>query len=137
MDFHQANLHPNLILFNSPLSINLTPTSLGVTFDRNFYFSAHVSSLRQISSFVSRFYPVYLLLLGLPPRTPFLLYTKLFSGPFSLILHVDDLHFLALPMLLSGNTFTKRSVASLSIASRLLSSLVFSLRRPYFVFESF
>ena len=46
MDPHQANLQPNLILLGSRLCFNLTPTFLGVTFDRIFSFSKHVSSLK-------------------------------------------------------------------------------------------
>ena len=34
VDPHQANLQPNLLLFNSSLCFNPTPTFLGVTFDR-------------------------------------------------------------------------------------------------------
>ena len=43
---HQANLQPNLLLFNSLLCFNPTPTFLGVTFDCTFSFSKHVSSLK-------------------------------------------------------------------------------------------
>ena len=46
MDPHQANLQPNLILLGSRLCFNLTPTFLGVTFDRIFSFSKHVPSLK-------------------------------------------------------------------------------------------
>ena len=43
---HQANLQPDLLLFNSLLRFNPTSTFLGVTFDRTFFFSKHVSSLK-------------------------------------------------------------------------------------------
>ena len=43
---HQANLQLNLLLLNSRLRFNLTPTFLGVTFDRTISFSKHVSSLK-------------------------------------------------------------------------------------------
>ena len=46
MDFHQANLQPNLLLLGSRLRFNPTPTFLGVTFDRTLSFSKHVSSLK-------------------------------------------------------------------------------------------
>ena len=46
VDPHQANLQPNLLLLGSRLRFNLTPTFLGVTFDRTFSFSKHVSSLK-------------------------------------------------------------------------------------------
>ena len=46
VDPHQANLQPNLFLFNSRLRFNPTPTFLGVTFDRTLFFSRHVSSLK-------------------------------------------------------------------------------------------
>ena len=43
---HQANLQPDLLLFNSLLRFNPTPTFLGVTFDSTLSFSKHVSSLK-------------------------------------------------------------------------------------------
>ena len=43
---HQASLQPDLLLFNSLLRFNPTPTFLGVTFDRTLSFSKHVSSLK-------------------------------------------------------------------------------------------
>ena len=46
MDPYQANLQPNLLLLNSRLRFNPTPIFLGVTFDRTFSFSKHVSSLK-------------------------------------------------------------------------------------------
>ena len=46
MDPHQANLQPNLLLLGSRLRFNLTPTFLGITFDRTLSFSKHVSSLK-------------------------------------------------------------------------------------------
>ena len=46
MDPHQANLHPLLLIFNSSLRFNRTPTSLRVTFDRTLSFSKHVFSLK-------------------------------------------------------------------------------------------
>ena len=52
MDPHQAHLQLNLILPNSRLRFNSTPTFLGVTFDRTLSFSKHVSWLK--AKFVSR-----------------------------------------------------------------------------------
>ena len=46
VDPHQANLQPNLLLFNSPIHLNPTPTSLGITFDHTLSFSKHVYSLK-------------------------------------------------------------------------------------------
>ena len=46
VDFHQANLQPNLLLLGSRLRFNPTPTFLGVTFDCTHSFSKHVSSLK-------------------------------------------------------------------------------------------
>ena len=46
VDLHQANLQPNLLLLNSRLRFNPTPTFCGVTFDRTLFFSKHVSSLK-------------------------------------------------------------------------------------------
>ena len=46
VDPHQANLQPNLLLLGSCLCFNLTPTFLGVTFNRTLSFSKHVSLLK-------------------------------------------------------------------------------------------
>ena len=46
VDPHQANLQPNLLLLNSRLRFNPTPTFRGVTFDRTLSFSKHISSLK-------------------------------------------------------------------------------------------
>ena len=46
VDFHQANLQPNLLLLGSRLRFNPTPTFLGVTFDHTLSFSKHASSLK-------------------------------------------------------------------------------------------
>ena len=46
VDPHQANLQPNLFLLGSRLRFNHTSTFLGITFDRTFSFSKHVSSLK-------------------------------------------------------------------------------------------
>ena len=46
VDPHQANLQSNLLLLSSRLRFNPTPTFLGVTFNRSFSFSKHLSSLK-------------------------------------------------------------------------------------------
>ena len=46
VDPHQANLQPSLLLFNSCLGFNPTPTFLGVIFDHTLSFSKHVSSMK-------------------------------------------------------------------------------------------
>ena len=46
VDPHQGNLQPNLLLLNSRLRFNPTPTFLDVTFDRTLSFFKHVSSLK-------------------------------------------------------------------------------------------
>ena len=46
VDPHQANLQPNLLLLNSRLRFNSTPTFLRVTFDRTLSFSKDISSLK-------------------------------------------------------------------------------------------
>ena len=46
VDPHQAHFQLNLLLLNSRLRFNPTPTFLGVTFDRILFFSKHVSSLK-------------------------------------------------------------------------------------------
>ena len=93
VDPHQANLQPYLLLFNSRLRFNLTPTFLGVTFDRTFFFSKHVSSLK------AKFFPRLKVLRCIsassrvPLRSPSLFCIKLFFDPFSLILHMDGFLF--------------------------------------------
>ena len=46
MDPHQANFQPNLLLLNSRLHFNPTPTFFGVTFEHTIFFSKHVPSLK-------------------------------------------------------------------------------------------
>ena len=46
MDPHQANLQPNLLLFNSRSRFNPTPTFLGDIFDCSLSFSKHASLLK-------------------------------------------------------------------------------------------
>ena len=46
VDPHLTNFQANLLLLGSRLRFNLTPTFLGVTFDRTLSFSKHVSSLK-------------------------------------------------------------------------------------------
>ena len=58
---HQANLQPNLLLFNSLLHFNPTPTFLGVIFDCTLFYSKHVSSLKAKFFTVSKLYAVSLL----------------------------------------------------------------------------
>ena len=53
MDPHQANLQLHLILLNSSLRFNHTPTFFGITFDRILSFSKHLFSLKD--KFFSRF----------------------------------------------------------------------------------
>ena len=48
VDPHQANFQPNLFLLGSRLRFNLTPTFLGVTFDRTLSFSKHIFAEGQI-----------------------------------------------------------------------------------------
>ena len=45
VDPHQANLQPNLFLFNS-LNFNPTPSFLGIIFDHTLSFSKHASLLK-------------------------------------------------------------------------------------------
>ena len=93
MDPYQANLQHNLLLFNSRLRFNPTPTFLGATFDRTLSFSIHVSSLK--AKFFPRFkaYAESLLPNGGPLRIPSLFCRKFFFGPFSLMLHPDGFLF--------------------------------------------
>ena len=93
VDSHQANLQPNLLLFNSPLRFNPTPTFFGATFDQTFSFSKHVSLLKPKFFLVLRPYAVSLLPHGAPQRSHSLFYIKLFFGSFSLTFHPDGFLF--------------------------------------------
>ena len=46
VDPYQANLQPNLLLLGFRLRFNPTPIFLGITFDRTFSFSKHISLLK-------------------------------------------------------------------------------------------
>ena len=83
VDPHQANLQPNLLLLNTRLRFNPTPTFLGVTFDRTLSFSKHASSLK------TKFFPRLKALrcISASSWSPSLFRIKLFFGPFSHTLH--------------------------------------------------
>ena len=89
VDPHQAHLQPNLLILGSRLRFNPTPTFLGVTFDRTFSFSEHVSSLKV------KFFPRLKALRCIsasswgPSKSPSLFCIKFFFGLFSLTLHPD------------------------------------------------
>ena len=90
VDSYQAYLQPNLLLFNSGLRFNPTPTFLGVTFDRTLSFLKHISSLK------AKFFPRLKALRCISasswgPNKEFLsLLYKVFFSLFSHILHPDD-----------------------------------------------
>ena len=109
VDPHQANLQPNLLLFNSRFLFNSTLTFLGYTFHRTLFFSNHVFSIK--ASLVSKPSAVTLLPHGAPLRSPSLFCTKLFFEPFSLRFYPDGFLFLALPISPNWNNFTERLVA--------------------------
>ena len=116
VDPHQANLQPHLLLFNSRLRFNPTSTLLGVTFDRTFFFSKHVSSPK------AKLFPrlkasrYTLLPHGAPLKSPSLFCIKLF-------------HFLALSILPNWNACTERPVAPSPAAYRSRLSHFSPLRR--------
>ena len=64
VDPHQANLQPNLLLLDSRLRFNPTPTFLGFTFNRTLSFSKHVSSLK------AKFFPRLLRCISASSRGP-------------------------------------------------------------------
>ena len=80
-DPHQANLQHNLLLLGYRVRFNPTPTFLGVTFDRTFFFSKHVSSLK------AKFFPksqgltLYLCFLMGPSKESLSLLYKSFLRP--------------------------------------------------------
>ena len=88
----QANLQPKLLLFNSLLCFNPTPTFFGVTFDCTLSFSKHVSSLK------AKFFAGLTALCCISASScgPYkealslsLFCIKLLFGPFSLMFHPD------------------------------------------------
>ena len=88
VDSHQANLQPILLLLGSRLRFGLTPTFLGVTFDRTLSFTKHVSSLKV------KFFPRLKVLCCVSasswgPSKESVFCINLFFGPFSLVLHPD------------------------------------------------
>ena len=89
MDPHQAHLQPNLLLFNSSLRFNPTPTFLGVTFDRTLSFSKHVSSLK--AKFFRRLKALRCISASSWGSSMESLSSvqSIFSGPFSHMLHLD------------------------------------------------
>ena len=86
VDPHQANLQPNFLLLGSRLRFNPTLPFLGITFDRTFSFSKHVSSLKA-KFFSSRF---------------LMFCIKLFLGHFSLMLHSDGYQYYQITKLLAA-----------------------------------
>ena len=100
VDPHQANIQPYLLILNSRLHFNPTPTFLGVTFDRTLSFSKHASSLK------AKFFPRLKVLCCIsasswgPLGSPSLFCINLFFGPFSHMLHSDG-------FLSKGTNFTK------------------------------
>ena len=108
VDFHQANLQPNLLLLGPRLSFNLTPTFLGGIFDRTLSFSKHVFSP------MAKLFPRLKALRYIsasswgPFKESFFLLYKVFFGPFPHMPHPDGFLFQALP---NWNASTERLVA--------------------------
>ena len=88
VDHHQSN-RQYYFFFNYPLRFNPTPTFLGVIFKRTLPFSKHVSLLK--AQFFHRLKAVHCISDFF--KEPPLFCTKLFLGPFSLILHPNDILF--------------------------------------------
>ena len=86
---HQANLQPNLLLLNSRLHFNPTPTFLGVTFDHTLSFSKHVYLLK--TKFFPRLKALHCVSASSwgPSKEDSLFCIKLFLSPISLMLHPD------------------------------------------------
>ena len=84
-----------------PLRFNPSITFFEATFDRTLSFLNTYRCPRSSSSLASRDCALSLILLGVPLRSPSLFCTKLFFGPFSLMLHLVGFLSLALPSRLS------------------------------------
>ena len=129
VDSHQANLQLNLLLFNSSLRFNPTPTFIGIAFDRTHSFSKYVSSVK--AKFFSRLNVLRCISVsswGAPLRSPSLFSIKLFFGPFLHMLQPDDFLFQALPISPNWNAFTRQIIAPSPAASRPTLSYFSSLR---------
>ena len=124
---HQANLQPQLFLFNSLLCFNPTLLFLWLLSTEHFLFLHMYLCVRPNSSLVSRSYATSLLPRVASSRSPF--FIKLFSGPFSLALHPDDFYF---STLLSSNAFNKQPVGQPPAFSRSTLSFFSSQRPPFF-----
>ena len=141
----RANVRPSSqwipIKLTSSYSI---PTSISIplelfselTSTAHFLFLNMHLCLRPSSSPLSRPHSVSLLPLGAPPRSPFLFCTKLFFGPFSLMLHLNGFLFLSVTNI--NKLERLHRAASCTITGYLSSSLShFSLPRLlYLPYES-
>ena len=128
MDPHQANLQPHLLLLNSLLCFNPTPTSLGVTFNLTFSFSQHVSSLKV--TFFPRLKTIRCICASSsdPSQVSLSLLHKAFLRPLFTNASRDGFLFLALPTLPNWNALTERVIAPLLAASLVPLSHFSSLR---------
>ena len=123
MNPHQADLQPNLLLLGSRLRFNPTPTFLGVTFDRTFSFSRHVSSLKV------KLFP-RLKALGCisasswgPSKESLSVLYKAFLRPVLTYASSGWFPFLGVTISPNWNAFTERPVAPFPVASRPTSPL--------------
>ena len=96
LNLDQAIHQSNLLLFNSRLRFNPTPTFLGITFD-SIVFSKFVSSLKAKFSLISRPCAVSLISPGAPLRSTSLFCIKLFFSRFLHMPHPDSFLYLAFP----------------------------------------
>ena len=135
VDPRQANLQPNLHLFNSCLCFNATPTFLGVTFDRTLFFSKHASLLK------AKFFPALKALrcisaLSWGPFEESLFCINLLFGPILTYTLPGWFPLLSIINFTKLNASTKRLVAPSPAASRPPLSHFFSLRLLYLPFKS-
>ena len=131
MDLHQANL----LLFNSPLHFNPTPTFIGVTYDHTLSFIRHISSLK------AQFFPLLKALRCIsgsswgPSKKSLSLRYRAFLWPLLTYASPGWFPFLASPIKPNWNAFTKRLVAPSPAASRGHLSYFSSLRCLYLLYE--
>ena len=134
---HQVHLRPNLLLPGSRLRFNPTPTFLGVTFDRTYFFSKHVFSLK--AKFFSRLKALRCISASSwgPSKESFSLLYKAFLQAFFTYASLGWFCFLSI----TNTTKLERlhRAASRVITGCLSSSpipLLLTLRLPYLSFES-
>ena len=135
LDFHQAHLHPNLLLLGSHLRFNPTQAFPGVTFECTLSFSKHLPSLK--AKFFPRLKALRCISASLwgPPMESFSLLYKAFLRPLLAYASPGWFPFLSVPILPNWNASIERPVATSPAVFCPPLSHFFSPRLLYLPFE--